>query len=232
MFDSIFSNGTTVAMLALTAALAIVCGGLYAYLASRRLRSSKGTFISMALMPLIVSMGIALIGKYLSDSSLASNVARVATFALALGLIRFRSNTGRAEEIVLLLGSVVGGFVLGLGYAAYGVIFMLVAAGLYLAFSYLPIFRNRQFAKEKLLKITIPETLNYSDVFNDTFAQYLKSCEMVGVKTTDMGSMFRLSYRVVLKNAAEEKQLIDELRTRNGNLEISLLPYVEKSTEL
>jgi len=74
--------------------------------------------------------------------------------------------------------------------------------------------------------------LNYSDVFNDTFTNYLKSYEMVGVKTTGMGSMFRLDYRVVLKNAQQEKELIDELRTRNGNLEISLLPYVEKSSEL
>ena len=93
--------------------------------------------------------------------------------------------------------------------------------------SAVPLFKNRKFSTEKLLKVTIPETLNYSDVFDDVFRHYLKEHEMVGVKTTGMGSMFRLSYRVVLKNPLEEKELIDELRTRNGNLEISLLPYIE-----
>ena len=232
MFNSIFQNGTTVAMIALMAGVALVCGALYAWIVSIKLRSSKGMFITMAMLPLVVSVGVALVSKYLSDSSSASGATRLATLAIALGLLRFRSNNGRAEEIMLLLGAIISGFVFGLGYVAYAAIFTLVAAGLYLAFCYMPIFKNKQFAKEKLLKITIPETLDYSDVFNDTFAHYLKNYEMVGVKTTGMGSMFRLSYRVVLKNAAEEKELIDELRTRNGNLEISLLPYVDNSSTL
>lgn len=232
MFNSIFQNGTTVAMMALMAALALVSGGIYAWLASIKLRSSKGLFITLALLPMLVAVAIALLGKYLGDSDSTGGVARIATIAVALGLLRFRSNNGRAEELLLLLGSIVSGFVFGLGYAAYAVIFTLLAAGLYLAFSFLPIFKNKQFAKEKLLKITVPETLNYTDVFADTFAHYLKSYEQVGIKTTGMGSMFRISYRVVLKNPAEEKELIDEIRTRNGNLEISLLPYVEKTSEL
>jgi len=231
MFNSIFTDGTTVAMIALMAGLALVSGVLYAWIVSIKLRSSKGVFLTMALLPLIVSTGVALVSKFLGDST-TGNVARLATLALALGLLRFRSNTGRAEELLLILGSIVSGYVFGIGYAAYACIFTLVVAGIYVGLSYLPIFRNKQFAKEKLLKITIPETLNYSDVFNDTFTNYLKSYEMVGVKTTGMGSMFRLDYRVVLKNAQQEKELIDELRTRNGNLEISLLPYVEKSSEL
>ena len=218
-------------MMALMAGLALVSGVLYAWIVSIKLRSSKGVFLTMALMPLIVGAGVALVSKFLGDST-TGNVARLATLALALGLLRFRSNTGRAEELLLLLGSIVSGYVFGIGYAAYACIFTLAVAGIYVALSYLPIFRNKQFAKEKLLKITIPETLNYSDVFNDTFHQYLKSYEQVGVKTTGMGSMFRLDYRVVLKDSQQEKALIDDLRTRNGNLEISLLPYVEKSSEL
>lgn len=232
MFNSIFQNGTTIGMVALMAGLALVSGALYAWIASIKLRSSKGMFITMALMPLIIGMGIALLCKFLGDNNDTGGVARIATLAVAFGLLRFRSNNGRAEEILLLLGSIISGLIFGLGYAAYAVIFTLVAAGLYVGLSYLPIFQNKQFAREKLLKITIPETLDYSDVFDDTFRHYLKSFEMVGVKTTGMGSMFRLSYRVVLKNANEEKELIDELRTRNGNLEISLLPYVENSKEL
>jgi len=228
MFNSIFQNGTTGGMLALMAALALVVGGLYAFLASLKLRSSKGMLITLAILPVIVATGIALIDKFLGDSDSTSGVAKVATVAIALGLVRFRSVNGRAEEMLLVLGSVVGGFIFGLGYAAYAVIFFVVAIGLYLAYSYLPIFGSKRRAQEKLLKITIPETLNYSDVFQDAFAKYLKEYESVGVKTTGMGSMFRLSFRVVLKNPQEEKALIDELRTKNGNLEISLLPYVEE----
>ena len=231
MFNSIFQNGTTVAMMALMAGLALVSGGLYAWIVSIKLRSSRGLLVTIAMIPIVVSVGVALVSKYLGDST-SGNVARLATLALALGLLRFRSNNGRAEELLLLLGAIVAGFVYGMGYVAYASIFILLVAGIYIAFSYLPIFKNKQFAEEKLLKITIPETLNYTDVFNDTFQHYLKRYEMVGVKTTGMGSMFRLSYRVVLKNNLEEKELIDELRTRNGNREISLVPYVEKSTEL
>jgi hypothetical protein len=82
----------------------------------------------------------------------------------------------------------------------------------------LPVFTHKGFAEEKLLKVTIPETLEYADVFKTTFDHYLNKVEMVGVKTTGMGSMFRLSYRITMKNPAEEKEMIDELRTKNGNL--------------
>ena len=232
MFNSVFQNGTTIGMLALTAGLALVAGALYAWIASIKLRSSKGLFITLAIIPLIVAMGVALLDKFMADADTSGGVTRIATIAIALGLLRFRSTNGKAEEILLLLGSVVSGFVFGLGYAAYAVILTLAVGGLYVLFAHLPIFQNKRFAKEKLLKVTIPETLNYSEVFNDTFTHYLKEVECVGVKTTGMGSMYRISYRVILKNPAEEKELIDELRIRNGNLEISLLPYIEPNKQL
>ena len=98
--------------------------------------------------------------------------------------------------------------------------------------TFLPIFTHKKFAQERLLKVTIPESLDYSEVFDDTFKHYTSEAEMVGVKTTNMGSMFRLSYRIILKDVREEKEMIDELRTKNGNLEISLLPYVEEKQSL
>ena len=87
-------------------------------------------------------------------------------------------------------------------------------------------------APEKLLRITIPESIEYHDIFDDTFAHYLKSYESVGVKTTGMGSMFRLSFKIVMKDPAEEKALIDELRTKNGNLEIAITPYTDVQNQL
>ena len=87
-------------------------------------------------------------------------------------------------------------------------------------------------AAEQLLTITIPESLEYSGAFDDTFRHYLRSYENAGVKTTGMGSMFRLSFKIVMKDPAEEKTFIDELRTKNGNLEISVLPYTEPQNQL
>ena len=87
-------------------------------------------------------------------------------------------------------------------------------------------------AEDRLLRITVPETLEYGGAFDDTFGHYLKNAENVGVKTVGMGSMFRLSYKIRLKDPGEEKAFIDELRERNGNLEISVLPYTEQANQL
>ena len=91
---------------------------------------------------------------------------------------------------------------------------------------------HRRSDEERLLKVTIPETLEYDGAFDDAFSRYLRKAESVGVKTTGMGSMFRLSYRIQMKDPKEEKAFIDELRTRNGNLEISILPYTEQTNQL
>ncbi len=231
MFSSIFDNGTSIGMVFLMVGLSIVCGVIYSFITSFRLRASKGYFVTLALLPVMVALGISLLALFLTDST-STNIGRIATLAIALGLIRFRSTNGSAEEMLLLLGSVVCGLVYGLGYVAYASIAIIAFGLLYILFISTTIFTNKKFSQEKLLNVTIPESLNYSDVFDDTFKHYLKEYEVVGVKTTGMGSMFRLSYRVILKNANEEKELIDELRIRNGNLEINLLPYVEKNQQL
>ena len=103
---------------------------------------------------------------------------------------------------------------------------------LYTLLTIIPIFKNKSTFDEKLLKITIPESLEYTGVFDSIFNQYLKSYENVGIKTTGMGSMYNLSYKIKMKNSNQEKDLIDELRIKNGNLEISILPYVENLTQL
>ena len=180
---------------------------------------------------LIVSLGISLLQLFLTDQT-STNVARIATVAIALGLVKFRSNNGRSEEMLLLLGSIISGLVYGLGYVFYASVAEVLFSLLFVLLISLPIFKNKKFNQEKILNITIPESLNYTDVFNSIFDKYLSSNEMVGLKTTNMGSMFRLSYRITLKDLSKEKEMIDELRIRNGNLEISLLPYVEQSKEL
>ncbi len=230
MFNSIFQDEITVAMVFLMAGVALISGIIYSYVISRKLRTSNGVLITAAVMPMIVSIAICLLGAFLSSTT--STVSRIATLAVALGLIRFRSAHGTAEEMIVLLGSVISGLVFGLGYVAYGVITMIAIAAIYIVLTTFPVFRNKKFESEKMLKITIPESLDYSDVFNEIFDKYLKESQIVGVKTTGMGSMFKLSYRIILKDAKQEKELIDELRTRNGNLEISVIPYVETNKTL
>lgn len=204
-------------------AVALVLGAIFTFLISLRLRGSKGFFVTSILMPGVIASIIAVMTMLLTSTT--TTLARIATIAVALGLIRFRSVNAKSEELLVLFVDVAIGLIAGLGYVLLAAIVTLIIALLYLALSYLNIFNNKRFGKEKLLKITIPESLEYSDVFNETFTHYLKSNELVGVKTTGMGSLFKLSYKIELKDIKEEKEFIDELRTKNGNLEISVLPY-------
>ena len=211
-------------------AIAFLISCLFTFLVSLKLRGTKSFFITSAIMPMIVAAVVSMVSIFLDNTS--SGAVRIATIAVALGLIRFRSQNAKAEELLLLFAGIASGLICGLGYVALAAIFAVVVAGLYLLLTSTHLFSNKRFNGEKLLKITIPETLEYSDVFNDTFANYLKSNELVEVKTTAMGSLFRLSYRIEFKDIKDEKEFIDELRVKNGNLEISILPYIGEEKSL
>ena len=211
-------------------AIAFLISCLFTFLVSLKLRGTKSFFITSAIMPMIVAAVVSMVSIFLDNTS--SGAVRIATIAVALGLIRFRSQNAKAEELLLLFAGIATGLICGLGYVALAAIFAVVVAGLYLLLTSIHLFSNKRFNGEKLLKITIPETLEYRDVFNDTFANYLKSNELVEVKTTAMGSLFRLSYRIEFKDIKEEKEFIDELRVKNGNLEISILPYIGEEKSL
>ncbi len=211
-------------------AIAFLISCVFTFLVSLKLRGTKSFFITSAIMPMIVAAVVSMVSIFLDNTS--SGAVRIATIAVALGLIRFRSQNAKAEELLLLFAGIATGLICGLGYVALAAIFAVVVAGLYLLLTSTHLFSNKRFNGEKLLKITIPETLEYNDVFNDTFANYLKSNELVEVKTTAMGSLFRLSYRIEFKDIKDEKEFIDELRVKNGNLEISILPFVGEEKSL
>ena len=232
MFDSIYSlvytdkevfGTVTVSQFLIMAAVALVTGILYAWIMSFRVRAKSRFFAVTALLPFAVGMMITFV-----NGNIGLAVATGGIFALT----RFRSAQSTSDEIAAVLIAVAGGVAFGMGYIAYGVLTLLCLSLLYVALSALKLFDHAGMLEEKLLKITIPESLDYARVFDDTFAHYLKSWENAGVKTTGMGSMFRLSFKVRMKNPAEEKELIDELRTKNGNLEIAILPYVERVNQL
>ena len=119
-----------------------------------------------------------------------------------------------------------------MGYVGYGVIILLGLALLYLLVASLGIFEHRKLVTDQMLRITIPESLEYNGTFDEIFGRYLHKAESIGVKTTGMGSMFRLSYKIQMKDPQDEKAFIDELRTKNGNLEIAILPFSEGDKQL
>ncbi len=223
MFDSIYTSTVTPTQFFLMAAAALISGFLYAWIMSFRIRSTKRFFVVAAIIPFIVAAVITFVN---------GNIGAGVAIGGAFGLIRFRSAQGSADEIAAILVAMGSGIAFGMGYLAYGVIILLFLGALFLLLGSISIFEHRNMTEDRLLRITIPESLEYNGTFDEIFAHYLKKVENAGAKTTGMGSMFRLSYKVQMKNPAEEKAFIDELRTKNGNLEISVLPYTETQNQL
>ena len=223
MFTSIYSSSVTAQEFFSMAAAAVLCGTLYAWIMARRVRSTKRFFIVVSMIPFVVGAVITFVN---------GNIGTGVAIGGAFSLIRFRSTPGSADEIAAILIAMGAGIAFGMGYLAYGVIILLALALLYYLFASLGLFDSKPMQEEQLLKITVPESLEYADMFDEIFSRYLKSAERLGVKTTGMGSMFRLSYLIRMKDSKAEKAFIDELRTRNGNLEISLLPYSEQQAQL
>lgn len=189
--------------------LGIVIGIIYYF--SCKKRCSQDFIIGLILLPVIVSAVILLIG---------SNVARAFSMAGAFALVRFRSAPGSAKDIAVVFFAMAAGLACGLGFVDYAAVFVVVVGVLFLVLSY--IHFPDKLAGMKQLKITIPENLNYEGVFDEVFQRFLKENKLKNVKTVNMGSMYELTYLVTEKTDINEKAFIDELRTRNGNLSISL----------
>lgn len=223
MFDSIYSTPVAASEFFIMTAASLITGFIYAWIMSFRIRSKKRFFIVVSIIPFVVAAVITFVN---------GNIGAGVAVGGAFSLIRFRSAPGSADEIAAILVAMGSGIAFGMGYVAYGVVILLCLAVIYVLLSLLPIFEHKSMAEDRLLRITIPESLEYSGAFDDTFDHYLRNYENAGVKTTGMGSMFRLSFKIQMKDPSEEKAFIDELRTKNGNLEISILPYTEQQNQL
>ena len=170
--------------------------------------------------------------EYMASSAPVGRRPRTLRMSSNSFCFRPSSAQGSSEELAAILIAMGAGIAFGMGYLAYGVIILVALGALYFVFSSLRLFESKAMNEEKLLRVTVPESLEYTDMFDDVFSRYLKKNERVGVKTTGMGSMFRLSFLIRMKDPAEEKAFIDALRTKNGNLEISILPYSEQQVQL
>lgn len=218
MFKTIFTTTTDgsidmgTAMLAVV--LAMVLGMIIAaaYMAACKKEGyNKNFIIGLALLPAIVAAVIMLIG---------SNVARAFSMAGAFALVRFRSAPGNAKDIAVVFFSMATGLACGLGYITFAAVFSIVVIVVLIVLSLSNFAGNTDNLKQ--LRIVIPENLNYTNAFDELFSQYTNSTVLKRVKTTNMGTMFELTYIVRLKKDINEKDFIDGLRTRNGNLNITL----------
>ncbi len=192
---------------------ALILGVIQAFLYTIKNKYTKSFVITILLLPVSVSLVILLIN---------GNIGLGVAVAGAFSLVRFRSIPGSGKEIVAIFIAMVTGLTVGTGYIEYAAIFCIVASLILLLLNATNIFNPNCRGNRKVLKITIPEDLNYTEVFEDLFDKYTTSCEKKSVKTTNMGSMFRLKYDIILKDNKVEKEFIDELRCRNGNLEVSI----------
>ena len=152
MFDLLPDIDNVLVALMVTA-IAFIISTLFTFIISFKMRATKSFFITSALMPMIVAAVISMVAIFLDNTS--SGAIRIATIAVALGLIRFRSTNGRAEELLLLFAGIATGLVCGLGYVIFALIFAIVVAFLFIVLSSTNLFNNKKFNGEKLLKITI-----------------------------------------------------------------------------
>ena len=226
MFNSIFDGQITITSFLLMALVAVLTGIITSFILSFALKSSKRFFVTNSLLSVTIAIIVAFVNG--ENIGLGAGVA----IGGAFGLTRFRSAQGTAEEIGGILITSAAGIAFGMGYLAYGVITSIVLALIMLLVIKTKVFERKNTNQDKLVRVTISEDVNYVEVFEDTLKHYTSQYEYVKVKTSDMGALFKVSIRVVLKNNLEEKEMLDELRQKNGNLEVQIMPYVETNQGL
>lgn len=198
---------------------AIIMGIVLSYALQFKGKISKSFAITLALLPSVVCVVIMMV-----NGSIGTGIAVAGAFSL----VRFRSVPGTGREITGVFIAMAIGLACGMGNVLYGAIFTLITITCLLIFEISSFGDRKVEFTEKVLKVTIPEDLDYTEIFVDLFEQYTEKCKLTMVKTTNLGSMFRLTYSIVLKDPYDEKEFIDKLRVRNGNLEItcSLMPVL------
>ncbi|MBP1753609.1 MAG: hypothetical protein H6Q59_7 [Firmicutes bacterium] len=231
MFDTVFkelsatsnlsiSISSVLLCIAVALLLGVVICGAYFVTTPKKERSAS-FILSLIILPTIVAVVIILIG---------GNLARAFSMAGIFTIVRFRSVPGDSKDISFIFLTMATGLALGLGYLSLGAVVTVVIGGVIVLVSKLGLGIPKQ--EEKRLRIIIPEDMNYQGVFDEIFAKYTSYAKLMKVKTTNMGTLFELSYDVIPKADANEKEFIDALRCRNGNLSILLIIKEGKEQQL
>jgi len=223
LFDSDLVSVITITDFLLCLGFSLVLGLIMAFAYMYRTRYTKSFVVTLALLPAVVCVVIMLVN---------GNVGTGVAVAGAFSLVRFRSVPGTAKEICTLFLAMGAGLIAGMGYLGYSVLFTVVMCAMFLLYNRLDFGAKKNAETYKTLSITIPEDLNYSGIFDDIFAEYTVSHDLARVKSTNMSSMIKLTYNAVLRDASREKEMIDKIRCRNGNLEITVSKQETTVTEL
>jgi len=223
LFDSDLVSVISVTDFLLCLGFSLVLGLVMAFAYMYRTRYTKSFVITLALLPAVVCVVIMLVN---------GNVGTGVAVAGAFSLVRFRSVPGTAKEICTLFLAMGAGLIAGMGYLGFAVLFTLVMCVMFVLYNRLDFGSKKNSETFKTFAITIPEDLDYSGIFDDIFAEYTLSHDLVRVKSTNMGSMFKLTYNVMLRDVTREKEMIDKIRCRNGNLEITVSKQESIGTEL
>ncbi len=211
LFDTEITAVISITDFLLCLAVSLVIGVVMTFGYMYRTRYTKSFVVTLALLPAVVCVVIMMVN---------GNVGTGVAVAGAFSLVRFRSVPGTAKEICTLFLAMGAGLIAGMGYIGFALLFTILMCTVFVIYNRLDFGTKKNNATFKTLTITIPEDLNYTEIFNDIFSEFTVSNELVKVKSTNMGSMFKLTYNVELRDSTREKEMIDKIRCRNGNLEI------------
>ncbi|RSJ83602.1 DUF4956 domain-containing protein [Streptococcus cristatus] len=222
LFYDIFTDtAVDPAMMMLAIGVSLLLGLVIAKVYQFKTVYSKSFVMSLALLPTLIAIVI-----FLVNGSLGAGVAVMGAFSL----IRFRSAPGGAKELVSIFLVMTIGIAIGMGYLVFATVFTFIMS---LAMLLLEVVNFGQMKHSmRQLTVVIPESLDYESIFDDIFNKAANHVELANVKTSDMGSLFKIKYIIQLNGRMTEKELIDALRTRNGNLEIAISRYITKENEL
>lgn len=219
IFYDIFFEGLTVNSYLISAGIALLCGALVAFVTAFRSHATKSFITTLVLLPFAVQTVILMV-----NGSVGTGIAVAGAFSL----VRFRSLPARAKDIISIFLAMTAGLACAAGYVIIAVLFTVTAGAIFVLLSNI---KMKSDAVQEL-RITIPENLNFVGMFDDLFEKYTIKNELLAVKSANMGSLYKLTYRIVMKNDNDIREFIDELRVRNGNLEIAIFRIVENAEEL
>jgi len=223
LFDTDLTTVISVTDFLLCLGASLIIGILMAFAYMYRTRYTKSFVVTLALLPAVVCVVIMMVN---------GNVGTGVAVAGAFSLVRFRSVPGTAKEICTLFLAMGAGLIAGMGYLGFALLFTAVMCIMFVLYNRLDFGTKKNAATFKTFTITIPEDLDYSGIFDDIFAEFTTTHDLVRVKSTNMGSMFKLTYNVMLRDVTREKEMIDKIRCRNGNLEIAVSKQETVGTEL
>ena len=214
MFNSIFDSSTTgleITSALISAGVALALGIALATTHSKTSQTTKGMMITLAVLPVLVMAVMIMI-----NGNLGTSIAILGAFSL----IRFRSIAGRAKDLLAIFAAMMIGLACGMGHVLFATVVMVIYIIATVFFTYTSLLEPDR--HERVLKIVIPEDLDYEDVFEDIFKKYTSRHRLVRMKTMNMGSLYKLTYDITMKNGVREKDFLDEIRVKNRNLKILL----------